>query len=149
MGFDFGTDIDLCKRTFVRLLTIKLNFLTYHNQTRIFLISCSHKNKITMKTKLLILFLCLFSIVGFSQEKYKYREDIQSTDDKVKKVEALVQQEFGTPSSPGIWISNNSDYGLMIRTKGNTFSISAWQISDKSDIKAKVERLMAKVKPAL
>ncbi|MDR2121949.1 MAG: hypothetical protein LBP34_02385 [Flavobacteriaceae bacterium] len=102
-----------------------------------------------MKTKLLILFLTLFSVVGFSQEKYKYREEIQSTSDKIEKVEALVRQEFGAPSSPGIWTSDNPDYGIMIRVKGNTFTINAWQISDQSDIKTKVERLMSKVKPAL
>jgi hypothetical protein len=102
-----------------------------------------------MKTKLLILFLSIFSIAGFSQEKYKYREEIQSTDDKVKKIEVLIQQEFGGPSSPGIWTSNSSDYGLMIRTKGNTFTISAWQISDQSDIKEKVDRLMSKIRSAL
>lgn len=102
-----------------------------------------------MKNKLLILFLSLFSVIGFSQEKYKYREDIQSTADKVQSVESIVKEEFGNPSSPGIWTSDNADYGLMVRTKGNTFSISAWQISNKSDIKARVERLMAKIKPSL
>ncbi|MCT6869368.1 hypothetical protein [Apibacter sp.] len=102
-----------------------------------------------MNAKILILLLSLSSLLSFAQEKFKYREEIQSTDEKVQKVEALVQKEFGVPSSPGIWTSTNSDYGLMIRTKGNTFTISAWQISDKTDIKAKIENFMSKVKSEL
>ncbi|CVK16568.1 hypothetical protein Ga0061079_10869 [Apibacter mensalis] len=104
-----------------------------------------------MNAKILILYvtMSLSSLLCFSQEKFKYREEIQSTNEKVHKVETLVQQEFGLPSSPGIWTSTNPDYGLMIRTKGNTFTISAWQISDNIDIKAKIEKLMLKVKSEL
>lgn len=104
-----------------------------------------------MNAKILILLVIMTfsSIFGYSQEKYKYREEILSTNEKVQKVEALIKQEFGSASSPGIWTSNNPDYGLMIRTKGNTFTISAWQISDNTDIKARVEKLMSKVKSEL
>lgn len=103
-----------------------------------------------MKTKFLILFLTIFSIFGFSQENmYKYSNEIQSSAEKIQKIEALVQQEFGGPSSPGIWTSKSGDYGLMIRTKDNTFTIRAWQISPDSDIKTKIEKLMTKVKSQL
>lgn len=103
-----------------------------------------------MKTKLLILFLTIFSVFGIAQENmYKYSNEIQSTPEKIEKVESLIQQTFGEPSSPGIWTSKSADYGLIIRTKGNTFTIRAWQISPNSDIKSKIESLMAQVEPQL
>lgn len=54
-----------------------------------------------MKTKLLILFLTIFSVFGIAQENmYKYSNEIQSTPEKIEKVESLIQQTFGEPSSP-------------------------------------------------
>ncbi|TWP23858.1 hypothetical protein ETU08_04060 [Apibacter muscae] len=102
-----------------------------------------------MKKKLFIIFFALLSMITFAQDRYKYRQEIQSTNDKILLIENMVKNEFGEPSSPGIWTSNNSDFGLMIRTKGNSFSISAWQISDNPEIKIRVERLMNKVKSIL
>ncbi|MDR3273410.1 MAG: hypothetical protein LBT29_08025 [Flavobacteriaceae bacterium] len=102
-----------------------------------------------MRTKILTLLLTLFSVITFAQQKYDYREEIKSTATNVEKAGAIVKQEFGTPSSPGIWTSQSSDYGLMIRTKGDTFSIRVWQISENSDIQARVEKLMVKVKTVL
>lgn len=102
-----------------------------------------------MKKLLFILLFGLISFFGFSQEKYNYTEEIKSTTAKIKQAENLVKQEFGEPSSPRIWTSKDSKYGLMIRTKGDTFYIRAWQVSNDSDIKTRVEKLMDKVKNTL
>lgn len=82
-------------------------------------------------------------------QKYNFTQEITSTNEKVQQVEKIVEQEFGSPSSPGIWTSKSSDYGLMIRTKSNTFYIRAWEINPNSDIKARVDKLMADIKPIL
>jgi len=91
----------------------------------------------------------LFSVMAFAQQKFNYREEIKSTAANIQKAETIVQQEFGAPSSPGIWTSQSADYGLMIRIKDSTFSIRAWQISENSDIQPRVEKLMTKLKTVL